>query len=32
MFGGSAPMEKMLGGFVVDLAAVREFLDSWLSE
>jgi hypothetical protein len=32
MFGGSAPMEKMLGGFVVDLAAVREFLDSQLSE
>lgn len=32
MFGGSAPMEKMLGGFVVDLAAVRTFLDSQLSE
>jgi hypothetical protein len=32
MFGGSAPMEKMLGGFVVDLATVRTFLDSQLSE
>ena len=32
VFDGSAPMKKMLGGFVVDLAAVREFLDSWLSE
>lgn len=32
MFGGSAPMETMLGGFVVDLATVRKFLDSQLSE
>lgn len=35
LFGGSAPMEKMLGGFVVDLATVRdvrEFIDSQLSE
>ena len=32
MFGGSAPMEKMLGGFVVDLATVRKFLDSQLSK
>lgn len=32
LFDGSAPMEKMLGGFVVDLAAVRQFLDSQLSE
>jgi hypothetical protein len=32
MFGGSAPMEKMLGGFVVDLATVRKCLDSQLSE
>jgi len=32
LFGGSAPMEKMLGGFVVDLAAVRKFIDSQLSE
>lgn len=28
LFGGSTPVEKMLGGFVVDLASVREFLDS----
>jgi hypothetical protein len=32
LFGGSAPMEKMLGGFVVDLATVRRFLGSQLSE
>lgn len=31
LFGGSAPIEKMLGGLVVDLASVREFLDSQLS-
>lgn len=32
VFGSSAPMEKMSGGFVVDLATVRKFLDSQLSE
>ena len=31
LFGGSAPIEKMLGGLVVDLAVVREHLDSQLS-
>jgi len=30
LFGGSTPMEKMLHGFVADLAAVRDFLDSQL--
>ncbi|MFT6681356.1 MbcA/ParS/Xre antitoxin family protein [Haliea salexigens] len=32
LFDGSAPLGKMLGGFVVDLAMVREFLESQLSE
>ena len=32
LFGGLAPMEKMLGGLVVDLAIVRKFLDSQFSE
>ncbi len=32
LFGGSVPMEKMLGGLVVDLATVRQFLDSQLLE
>jgi len=31
LFGESAPIEKMLGGLVVDLAVVREHLDSQLS-
>ncbi|WP_373007002.1 MbcA/ParS/Xre antitoxin family protein [Hyphomonas sp.] len=31
LFGGAAPIEKMLDGFVVDLAVVREHLDSQLS-
>ena len=31
LFGGSAPIEKMLGGLVVDLAIVREHLDSQIS-
>ncbi len=30
-FGGAAPIEKMLDGFVVDLAVVRDYLDSQLS-
>ncbi len=32
LFDGSAPMEKILVGFVVDLATVRKFLDCQLSE
>jgi len=32
LFGGSAPLEKMLGGFVVDLAIVRDYLYNQLSE
>ncbi len=31
LFGGTAPLEKMLEGLVVDLAVVREHLDSQLS-
>lgn len=31
LFDGSAPVDKMLGGLVVDLAVVREHLDSQLS-
>jgi len=31
LFAGAAPIEKMLDGFVVDLAVVREYLDSQLS-
>lgn len=30
LFSGSTPMEKMLHGFVADLAMVRDFLDSQL--
>ena len=32
LFSGSMPMEKMLHGLVVDLAIVRDFLDSQLVE
>ena len=31
LFGGTAPLDKMLEGLVVDLAVVREHLDSQLS-
>lgn len=31
LFGGNAPLDKMLDGLVVDLAVVREYLDSQLS-
>jgi hypothetical protein len=31
LFDGSAPVDKMLGGLVVDLAVVREHFDSQLS-
>jgi hypothetical protein len=32
LFGGAAPIEKMLDGFVVDLVVVQEYLESQLSE